>query len=54
MTIEQHIEELRAELRNACDASERFEIQTELERALAELAIVAAGERDQTDTEPPC
>ncbi|MFH1554544.1 MAG: hypothetical protein B7Y01_03755 [Xanthobacter sp. 17-67-6] len=38
MTLEQHIEELRAELRNAVDAGERREIKVELETARAELA----------------
>ncbi len=33
MTIEQHIEELRAELLNVFDASERRMIQAELECA---------------------
>jgi hypothetical protein len=38
MTIEQHIEELRAELRNAPTAEERRQIERELETARAELA----------------
>jgi hypothetical protein len=53
MTIEQHIEELRAELQNACDASERREIQTELELAQAELAIITAKQDGSVDAEPP-
>lgn len=40
MRIEQHIEELRAELRNSCDAAERREIATELKLAERELAAV--------------
>ena len=38
MTPEQHIEELRAELRNAVDAGERREIEVELETARTVLA----------------
>ncbi|WP_421405553.1 hypothetical protein [Agrobacterium fabrum] len=37
MTIEQHIEELRAELRNAVDREERQQIVAELAAAVAEL-----------------
>ncbi|CAN7626965.1 hypothetical protein [Pararhizobium sp. LjRoot238] len=37
MTIEQHIEELRAELKNAVDAEERHQIEAELEAARADL-----------------
>lgn len=37
MTIEQHIEELRAELRNAIDLEERQQIVAELATAVAEL-----------------
>ena len=36
MTIEQHIEELRAELRNAPDIAERYQIQNDLNAAIAE------------------
>ncbi|OJG00934.1 hypothetical protein AX760_25065, partial [Pararhizobium antarcticum] len=53
MTIEQHIEELRAELNNACDAVERREIQTELEMAQAELAVITAEQDGSVDAEPP-
>ena len=53
MTIEQHIEELRAELKNACDAAERREIQTELDLAQAELAIITAEQDGGVDAEPP-
>lgn len=37
MTIEQHIEELRAELRNAVDRKERRQIEADLAAAVAEL-----------------
>jgi hypothetical protein len=37
MTLEQHIEELRAELRNCWDREERREIEVELEAARGEL-----------------
>lgn len=53
MTIEQHIEELRAELKNACDAGERRGIQTELDLAQAELAIITAEQDGSVDAEPP-
>ncbi|WP_200945902.1 hypothetical protein [Rhizobium sp. Leaf391] len=49
MTIEQHIEELRTELKNACDVTERREIQAEFEMAQAELAVITA----EHDAEPP-
>lgn len=39
MTLEHHIEELRAELRNCWDLEERREIEAELEVASAELNI---------------
>ncbi|WP_167590817.1 MULTISPECIES: hypothetical protein [unclassified Ensifer] len=44
MTIEQHIEELRAELRNCPDQAERCHIQAELEAALADLTRQIAKE----------
>ncbi|MGQ3213668.1 MAG: hypothetical protein ACT6U0_20395 [Shinella sp.] len=53
MTIEQHIEELRAELKNACDAAERCELQTELDLAQTELAIITAEQDGSVDAEPP-
>ncbi len=53
MTIEQHIEELRVELQNACDAAERREIQAELELAQAELAVITAEQDGSIDAEPP-
>ncbi|WP_192800961.1 hypothetical protein [Brucella tritici] len=37
MMLEQHIEELRAELRNCCDRKEHEEIKAQLKEALAEL-----------------
>lgn len=42
--IEIQIEELRAELRNACDAGERRQIQAELDVAQAELDALAKDE----------
>lgn len=44
MTLEQHIEELRAELANTVEAGERRQIAAELEVAHAELARKIAGE----------
>lgn len=53
MPIEQHIEELRAELRNCSDVTERAQIEGELEMALAEReAMFAAAEAHDRD-EPP-
>ena len=49
--IEQHIEELRAELRDATDATERRQIVTELELALAEREAMLAEGRYSSD--PP-
>ncbi|MCJ8057002.1 hypothetical protein GB928_025820 [Shinella curvata] len=53
MTIEQHIGELRAELRNASDVSERREIQSELDCAQAELAVIIAEQDGRLEAEPP-
>ncbi|NMV72447.1 hypothetical protein QOV31_005142 (plasmid) [Agrobacterium fabrum] len=53
MTIEQHIEELRAESNNTCDAAERRQIETELDLARAELAVHLAERVGSIDTEPP-
>jgi hypothetical protein len=53
MTIEQQIDELRLELRNACDAAERRQIAAELELAQAELAVVTAEQEGLVDAEPP-
>lgn len=46
--LENHIEQLRAEFRNA-DPAERAQIEAELEQARAELAARIAAE----DAEPP-
>lgn len=46
MIIEEHIEELRAELRDAIDPAERQKIELELEHAKAELGTIIA-ERDR-------
>lgn len=53
MTIEQHIEELRAELNNACDGAERRQIEVDLELAQAELALELAEQFGTIDAEPP-
>ncbi|MBB3303271.1 hypothetical protein FHT72_006924 [Rhizobium sp. BK077] len=53
MTIEQHIEELRAELKNACDATARRQIEVELELARAELAVQLAEQVGAIKAEPP-
>ncbi|WP_162944164.1 MULTISPECIES: hypothetical protein [unclassified Rhizobium] len=53
MLLEQHIEELRAELRNAVYPGERREIEVELELACAELAVIMAEQEGAIDAEPP-
>lgn len=53
MLLEQHIEELRAELRNAVYSGERREIEVELELACAELAVIMAEQEGAIDAEPP-
>ncbi|SSC72080.1 unnamed protein product [Ciceribacter sp. T2.26MG-112.2] len=53
MTIEQHIEELRAELRNAWEAAERRQIETELQLAEADLAVMLAEQEGAVEAEPP-
>lgn len=53
MTIEQHIDELRRELKNACDAVERRQIEAELQLAQAELAVVLAELDGTIEAEPP-
>ncbi|MGM4884541.1 MULTISPECIES: hypothetical protein [Rhizobium] len=53
MTIEQHIEELRAELRNACDAVERCQVEAELQLAQADLAVALAEQDGTIEAEPP-
>ncbi|MDE1994984.1 MAG: hypothetical protein KGI75_20950 [Rhizobiaceae bacterium] len=53
MLLEQHIEELRLELREAIDPVERREIETELELARAELAVIIAEQDGRLSNEPP-
>lgn len=53
MLLEQHIEELHLELREAIDPAERREIKIELELAHAELAVLTAGQDGTIDAEPP-
>ncbi|MBX4925797.1 hypothetical protein HJB56_30975 [Rhizobium lentis] len=53
MLLEQHIEELRLELREAIDPVERREIEIELELARAELAVITAEQDGTIDAEPP-
>ena len=53
MSIDQHIEELRAELRNAVYRNERREIQAELELALAEREVMLAEAYGAVSAEPP-
>jgi hypothetical protein len=50
--FEIHIEELRAELRNA-DPAERRQIAAELELAQAELAAAIAEQDGTIDADPP-
>ena len=50
--LESHIEELRAELRNA-DPAERAQIQAELEQVRANLAAIIAAECADRTGEPP-
>ncbi|TNC96132.1 MAG: hypothetical protein FD119_1969 [Stygiobacter sp.] len=44
MTLEQHIEELRAELQNCISRKERHQIERDIEAARDELARRPAGE----------
>lgn len=53
ISIESHIEELRAELRNADDQVERAQIRIELDLAEAELAVSIAEQSGEFDPEPP-
>ena len=53
ISIERHIEELRAELRNAGDHGERAQIRAELELAEAELTLAIAEQSVEVDAEPP-
>jgi hypothetical protein len=53
MSIDQHIEELRAELRNAVYPGERREIEAALELALAEREVIWAEQEVLMNAEPP-
>jgi hypothetical protein len=53
MSIDQHIEELRAELRNAVYGEERREIETELAKAVAERDLLLADAYGRFIGEPP-
>ncbi|WP_164918691.1 hypothetical protein [Rhizobium acidisoli] len=53
MLLEQHMEELRLELREAIDPAERREIEVELELARAEVAVIIAEEQGWATSEPP-
>jgi hypothetical protein len=53
MTIERHIEELRAELSSVVDPAERRKIAAELELAQAELRARLAGMTVLTHVKPP-
>ena len=53
MSIDQHIEELRAELRNAVYRDERREIMEALEMALAEREVLWAELEGHVSAEPP-
>ncbi|WP_177235769.1 hypothetical protein [Ensifer sp. OV372] len=53
MTIEQHIEELLAELRNAVCTGERRQIETELELAKAGREPALAAQDGRVSAEPP-
>ncbi|WP_165779437.1 hypothetical protein [Rhizobium hidalgonense] len=52
MALEIHVEELRAELRNA-DPAERRQIEAELEIAQAELRVAIAEHVGVIDPAPP-
>jgi len=53
MSIDQHIEELRAELRNAVYRDERRWIEDELAIALAEREAIWARQGELVGSEPP-
>ncbi|MBA8907945.1 hypothetical protein [Aminobacter ciceronei] len=53
MSIDQHIEELRAELRNAVYPDERRWIEEELVMALAEREAIWAEHEGLASSEPP-
>jgi H2-forming N5,N10-methylenetetrahydromethanopterin dehydrogenase-like enzyme len=52
-SLEQHIEELRAELVNCADCDERLQIEAELAGARQELAYANAGLDVLLSEEPP-
>lgn len=53
MSIDQHIEELRAELRNAVYRDERRWIEDELAMAIAEREAIWAEREGVVGSEPP-
>ncbi|KQZ99939.1 hypothetical protein ASD64_14150 [Mesorhizobium sp. Root157] len=53
MSIDQHIEELRAELRNAVYRDERRETEAALELALAEREAIWVEQEELMNAEPP-
>jgi len=53
MSIDQHIEELRAELRNAVYRDERRETEAALELALAEREAIWTEQEALMSAEPP-
>lgn len=53
MTIDEHIEELRTEARNAETMDERRTLEAELELALAEREVIWAILDGRIDAEPP-
>jgi len=53
MSIDQHIEELRAELRNAVYRDERRWIEDELAMAIAEREAIWAQREGVVGSEPP-
>jgi hypothetical protein len=53
ISIDQHIQELRAELRNAVDKDERREIAAELATAEARLAVEETAFAALMAVEPP-
>jgi hypothetical protein len=53
ISLEIQCEELRAELRNACDPAERRQIAVELKMVQAELATIEAKQDGRISAEPP-
>ncbi len=53
ISLEQQVEELRLEVRNAETLSDRRQIEAELEVALAELAVIEAEQDGRISGEPP-